>query len=306
MMNEAGARSPIAVEGLSFTYGSKPVFSDVTFSVPEGAIYALVGPNGAGKTTLMQVLISVLRRYRGHARVLGQECADLSVGIRQLIGYVAEGQKLPSWMTLEQLLAYLAPLYPTWDRDLVETMLNQLDLDRKSKIGKMSRGQYMKSSLLCALAFRPRLLVLDEPFTGIDVGVKDAVIRAVLGASTGDGCTIVLSSHDISELELLADWIGFLGTRSMRLSMSVNEMKQRFRHVDVVLASDHPVANLLDTNWQAVEQSGNHLRFIASDASDAIEQTVRATFPDAMRIEAREATLKEVFLASQRADRDLK
>ena len=164
MTIDATRSAPIDVRDLSFKYGRRSVFEHMSFHVPEGALYALLGPNGAGKTTLMQILIGILRTYRGHATVNGRECARLRVEDRQRMGYVAEGLKLPAWMRLEQLEAYLAPLYPTWDRSHAASLRERFELDPKAKISQMSRGQYMKSALLCALAPRPKLLVLDEPF----------------------------------------------------------------------------------------------------------------------------------------------
>ncbi|MEP6834003.1 MAG: ABC transporter ATP-binding protein [Gemmatimonas sp.] len=302
MTIEAGGNAPINVRGLSFSYGRKTVFENVSFQVPEGALYALLGPNGAGKTTLMQVLIGILRTYRGHAVVNGRECSMMRVQDRQRMGYVAEGLKLPAWMRLEQLEAYLAPLYPTWDRTHATTLRERFELDPKAKIGKMSRGQYMKAALLCALASRPKLLVLDEPFTGMDVGVKDELVRGLLAASSGEGCTILLASHDIGELELLADWVGFLGEQSMQLSESMDSLRGRFKQVDVVLPSSAKLVDSLPSTWLSVEQSGAHLKFVVSDAGADFEQRVlRPQFLNAMRVEVREATLKEVFLAVQRS-----
>lgn len=300
-MNRAPSSAPIDVRNLSFRFGRKRVFENVSFAVPKGALYALLGPNGAGKTTLMQVLIGIRRNYSGNAHVIGRECSKLRVEDRQRMGYVAEGLKLPAWMRLEQLEAYLAPLYPTWDVSHANNMRERFELDPKAKIGKMSRGQYMKAALLCALASRPELLVLDEPFTGMDVSVKDELVRGLLAASSGEGCTILLSSHDISELELLADWVGFLGERTMKLSESMESVRARFRHVDVILG-DSDRAGTFPEDWMSIEQSGKHLQFVASAASEDFERTeVRARFPDAQRVEVREATLKEVFIGLQRS-----
>lgn len=303
MAIESNSSAPIDVRELSFNYGRKNVFENVSFQVPEGALYALLGPNGSGKTTLMQVLIGVLRNYRGNAAVRGRECAELRPEHRQQLGYVAEGLKLPGWMRLEQLEAYLEPLYPTWDRAHATSLRERFELDATAKIRLMSRGQYMKAALLCALAPRPRLLLLDEPFTGMDVSVKDDLVQGLLAASSGEGCTIMLSSHDIGELELLADWVGFLGEHSMKLSESMESLRARFKTVDVVLDSDARVNGLPDT-WLSVEQSGAHIRFVVPNAAPVFEQQLRAErFPSAKRVEVRDATLKEIFLALQRSSK---
>lgn len=294
----------ISARNLSFHFGRKAVFEHVTLDVPRGAFYALLGPNGAGKTTLMQLLMGIRRTYRGNVSVLGRECASLRVEDRQRMGYVAEGLKLPAWMRLEQLEAYLAPLYPTWDYAHAGNLRERFDLDPKTKISKLSRGNYMKAALLCALAPRPELLILDEPFTGMDVSVKDELVTGLLAASSGQNSTIFLASHDIGELELLADWVGFIGEQSMKLSEPMDVLRARFKYVDVMLETDGTRTGALPSDWMSVEQVARHLKFVASSAKHDFEDVeVRARFPDAARIEIREATLKEVFVALQRAGR---
>lgn len=296
------APAPITVHDLTFRYGRENVFEGVSFDVPRGSLYALLGPNGAGKTTLMQVLMGIRRTYSGSAMVLGRECSHLRIEDRNRMGYVAEGLKLPAWMRLDQLEAYLAPLYPTWDNRHAANLRERFELDSKAKISRMSRGQYMKAALLCALASRPELLVLDEPFTGMDVSVKDELVRGLLAASSGEGCTILLSSHDIGELELLADWVGFLGERSMKMSESMESVRARFKHVDVMLNDADMRGEPLPQDWMSLEKSGRHLKFVASSTRADFESAeLRVRFPDAQRIDVREATLKEVFIALQRA-----
>ncbi|MGV3708892.1 MAG: ABC transporter ATP-binding protein [Gemmatimonas sp.] len=301
MMNESGTRPPIAVEELSFAYKRENVLESLSFSVPEGAFYALLGSNGAGKSTLMQVLIGILAGYRGRATVFGQESSRLTTSHRRQFGYVAEGLKLPEWMKLEELERYLSTLYPTWDWTHVRALHERFELDPSRKIGKMSRGQYMKAALLCALAYRPPLLILDEPFTGMDAGVKDELVRGLLAASSAEGCTVVLSSHDISELELLADWVGFLGDKSMHFSESAESLRERFKRVDVVLNLPADPRRTLPASWLSFEVAGTHARFYLADANtEASVAGIRRVFPDAVRVEVADATLKEVFVTVQR------
>src|SRR5665213_365147 len=208
----------VDVSGVSYCYGKVTALSDLELSVPAGAFYALLGPNGAGKTTLLQLLMGLRRKQTGRISLLGVESSALTLRERSTIGYVAEGQALPKWMRLAQLERYLAPLYPSWDSALANTLRERFGLDAERKIGTFSRGDYMKAALLCALAPRPKLLLMDEPFTGMDVLVKDELVRGLLDFAGNEGWSVVLSSHDIGELELLADWVGFLDGGRMQLS----------------------------------------------------------------------------------------
>jgi ABC-2 type transport system ATP-binding protein len=218
----------IEVSGLTYRYGATTALRDVAFEVPQGAIYALLGPNGSGKTTLLQILMGLRRAREGRVSILGRDVATLTARDRASIGYIAEGQSLPRWMRLRELEAYLAPLYGTWDLSLARTLRERFGLDPEKKIRTLSRGDYMKVALLCALAPRPKLLLMDEPFTGMDVMVKDELVRGLLETAGGDEWTVVISSHDLDELEMLADWVGFINAGSMLVSEPMERLRGRF------------------------------------------------------------------------------
>jgi ABC-2 type transport system ATP-binding protein len=165
--------SVIDVDRVSYAYGSHEALRDLSLSIPEGSLYALLGPNGSGKTTLLQILMGLRRPKSGRVSVFGVDTTALTMADRAEIGYIAEGQALPGWMRVDQLEDYLAPLYPTWDRALADHLRERFELDPTKTIKSLSRGQHMKAALLCALAPRPKLLLMDEPFTGMDALVKD-------------------------------------------------------------------------------------------------------------------------------------
>ena len=194
-------------------------------TVPEGALYALLGPNGAGKTTLLKILLGLLRPTAGRVALLGKELPYLTRRDRAAIGYVAEGQHLPGWMTMDRLEGYLAPLYPTWDFALASQLRERFRLPAGRKLRQMSRGERMKAALLVALAPRPRLLIMDEPFTGMDALVKDELVRGLLESVAGEGWTVLLCSHDIGELEGLADWVGFLDAGRLIISEPMDVLR---------------------------------------------------------------------------------
>lgn len=288
----------VEVEHLSYRYGRVNALRDVSFSVPEGTMYALLGPNGSGKTTLLQILTGLRRAQSGRARLLDRDSAAVTIRERQSIGYIAEGQSLPDRMRLRELEEYLAPLYPGWDAALARRLRDRFALDPSQLIGAMSRGQRMKAALLCALAPRPRLLLMDEPFTGMDAQVKDDLVRGLLDTSGAEGWTVLLCSHDIGELELLADWVGFLQTGGMRLSLPMDELRTRFKHVEVIQAGVESDALETGGGWMNVECAGQRLTFLLDHRDEVpAEVELYARFPAAARIEVRPATLRELFVA---------
>jgi ABC-2 type transport system ATP-binding protein len=293
----------IDITQLSYSYGDRQALHEVNLAVPEGSLYALLGPNGSGKTTLLQILSGMRRPGQGRVSLMGADRSALSWRDRETIGYVAEGQSLPGWMRLEQLESYLAPLYRTWDGALARDLRERFELDPSQKLKTLSRGQQMKAALLCALAPRPKLLIMDEPFTGMDALVKDDLVRGLLESAGANGWTVLICSHDIGELELLADWVGVLDAGHMVLSESMEETRARFTRVEVVAHAPLPPDQRWPGDWMSVEQSGTHLSFIVSHAGEDLESQVLAPrFGDA-RIDVRPATLRELFVALVRHPR---
>lgn len=291
--------SAIVANALSYKYRRTLALDGLSLEVPEGATYALLGPNGSGKTTLMQALLGMRRPTAGTSSILQRDSASLRDIDRQSIGYIAEGQQLPRGMRIRDFERYLAPLYPSWDHALADRLRARFRLDATRRLGALSRGEYMKAAMLFALAWHPRVLLMDEPFTGMDVGIKDDLVRGLLDTSAAEGCTLLISSHDLGELETLCDWVGFLAHGRMHLSEPMERLGQRFRHVDVTLAIDH-AALVPDANWLKVERAGRRLTFVIDDAGEAFDARALASrFSGATQFDVRPATLREVFLAMQ-------
>ncbi len=292
----------VRAHDLVHRYGRTRAVNGLTFEVPEGALYALLGPNGAGKTTLMKILLGLHPPSSGRAEVLGRDVSDLTHSDRLRIGYVAEGQDLPGSMTLRGLIGYLAPLYPDWDHHLASELARRFRLAPDQKIKSMSRGQRMKVSLLSALAPRPKLLIMDEPFTGMDAVVKDDLIGGLLELAGKEGWSVLLSSHDIGELEMLADWVGIMDEGRMVLSEPMEVLHDRFKSVDIMLNGGPLVTTEeLPPDWLGATRSGRRLHFvIGNHGAPEWERDVRGRFPEAHRLTVRAASLREVFVAITR------
>lgn len=290
----------LAVEarGVSYSYGSVHALRDLDLSIPEGTLYALLGPNGSGKTTLLQILMGLRRAHRGRVSLFDIDSHALTLRDRTTIGYIAEGQPLPGWMRLEQLEAYLAPLYPTWDFALAKDLRERFSLDPTRKVKTLSRGEHMKAALLCSLAPRPRLLIMDEPFTGMDALVKDDLVRGLLGSSGSEGWTVLLCSHDIGELELLADSVGILDAGRLVLSESMDAVRDRFKQVEITLGESNAPVDI-DAAWMAADRNGARLSVLLADDGDT-QTHMMSRFPTATRIDVRSATMRELFVAIAR------
>src|SRR5579863_1581066 len=224
----------IRVDDLCKKFGRHQALRGLSFSVPEGSAYALIGANGAGKTTTIRILMNILEAERGTATVLGVDSRKMSPRELAQIGYVSENQEMPGRLTVAEYLAYLRPFYPAWDRDLEAEILAQLRLPPDRKIKDLSHGMRLKMALACALPFRPKLLVLDEPFSGLDPLVRDEFMENLL-RQAGDGMTILISSHELMELEGVATHVAFLDRGKLLFQEPMNDLTDRLREVHVTL-----------------------------------------------------------------------
>src|SRR5271165_4517278 len=225
--------SPIQCEGLSKGFRRASAIEDLHLEVPDGSIYALVGPNGAGKTTLIKMLVNILRPTSGRCMVLDTDSRRLSPREFESIGYVSENQELPEWMTVEYFLAYLKPFYPTWDDALARDLMAEFQLPADRRLGHLSRGMKMKAALASSLAYHPRLVLLDEPFSGLDALVRQELIEGLLERAAET--TILVSSHDLGEIESFASHVGYLDSGKLQFSEEITTLADRFREIEVTL-----------------------------------------------------------------------
>ncbi len=301
--------TPVATRDLTVRFGRQTALRELGLTVPAGSIFALLGPNGAGKTTLIKTLLNLRRPTGGSAHVLGLPSTSLRGQALQCIGYVSENQELPGWMTLDTFLAYLRPFYPTWDSDLERTLLAQFRLPTGRKLKGMSRGQQMKASLLAALAYRPSLLILDEPFSGLDPLARDEFVEGLLDQAASTDAThpmtVLISSHDLAEIELFATHIAYLDGGRLLFAEEIATLTDRFRDVTVVLDASAQTTTTVPsppTSWLLPEQSASTLRFIHSQASaESLEQQITTLLPHATAISAEPMSLRAIFLALARS-----
>jgi ABC-2 type transport system ATP-binding protein len=295
----------IDIEHLRRRFGSCEAVHDLSVSVPEGSVFALLGPNGAGKTTTIKVMMNIIRPSAGSATILGVDSRKLGPAQLREIGYVSENQELPAPMTVRGLLDYCRPLYPSWDNSFAADLVRMLDVPLDRRIGVLSRGQRMKAALVSSLAYRPRLLVLDEPFAGLDPLVREEFAQGVLELTGGERqWTVFLASHDVDEVERLADHVAMMNDGRLLLSEPVSALLGRFRQVEVVLAAEGPVPSTLPASWLSVQQSGRTVRFFDTAYSpEASDAAVRAAFPDASEVTAEPMSLRTIFVALAKAHR---
>jgi ABC-2 type transport system ATP-binding protein len=215
----------ISVSGLTRRFGATTALASVSLSVPRGVVHGLVGANGAGKTTLIKHLLGLLRAETGSVRVFGLDPVADPVGVLSRTGYLSEEHDLPGWMRVDELLRYSRAFYPAWDDAYAEELRQTFALDPWTRVKDLSRGQRARAGLLLALAYRPELLVLDEPSSGLDPVVRRDILEAIIRTTAHEGRTVLFSSHLLEEVERVADHVTMIHQGRIALSAPMDALK---------------------------------------------------------------------------------
>ena len=288
--------SAIRTENLTKRFRRVEAVNGLNLEVPVGAIYALVGPNGAGKTTAIKILMNILRATSGTAEILGRDSKKIAGRAFERIGYVSENQELPMGMTVASFLEYLRPFYPAWDRDLERELVRNFELPLDRKLRALSRGMRMKAALAGSLAYRPPLIVMDEPFSGLDPLVRDQLTEATLDLAAES--TVFVSSHDLAEIEGLASHVGYLDNGRLRFSEDMTSLTARFRDTELTLHSRLPLPGKVPESWMQVNASASVVRFVTSrfDA-ERTPSEIKEVFGDVRDATFTPMSLRSIFLA---------
>jgi ABC-2 type transport system ATP-binding protein len=293
----------LAIEAIELTKRFKGVkaVQELNMQVPEGEVYALMGPNGAGKTTFIKLLMNLMIPTAGEARVLGLSSESLQ-GIRfESIGYVSENQKMPDWMSVQNFLDYWRPFYPTWDKVLEQSLAKRFDLPRKQRLKNLSRGVRMKAALTSILSYRPRLIVLDEPLSGLDPLVRDELMEALLGLA--NETTILFSSHDLAEIEHFASHVGYMEGGRLLFSEAMASVRQRFCRVEATAAGPLTAPQDIPAEWVEFSVSQSRAHWLETDYQPQLSASRAREILGPIEVRASSLTLREIFLISARVGR---
>jgi len=289
------------------TFGRFDALCDLSLSVPEGATFALVGANGAGKTTTIKLLMNIVRPTRGVLEVMGADSRTLSPRELDRIGYVSENQDMPGRMSVQTYISYLRPFYLSWDRRLEAELLTHFRLPLERKIKDLSHGMRMKLALACALPFRPQLLVLDEPLSGLDPLVRGEFMSGLL--RRGDATTVLISSHELADIEEFTTHIAFLDAGRVLFQEAMNDLKARLRRVRVTFDRQIQPPKELPAEWLDASMEGKVMTFVDTRFSDReLGPRIAAVVgsPAEVEVEVQPIALRSIFTTLARAARERK
>tara|TARA_R110002072_G_scaffold299403_6_gene474967 strand:- start:5007 stop:5945 length:939 start_codon:yes stop_codon:yes gene_type:complete len=210
-------------------FGAQHVLRGLSFRIEPGQVYALLGRNGAGKTTALRILLGFLQPLAGKATVLGHDCTDLQPEQRGRIGYVGEEHKLYPTMTVATAIAFEAATRPSFRSDFALAAAKQCGLRSSQRVPFLSRGQRAQLSLILAVASAPELLICDDPALGLDVVMRREFLDVMIDLLSDTGCSVLFSSHFLTDVERVADHIGILHEGSLLVDATLDDLKRRVR-----------------------------------------------------------------------------
>ena len=292
----------IETNQLTKSFRGRPALRGVDLQVPRGSIFGFLGRNGAGKTTTIKTLLGLLKCDSGSASVFGIPVEDesRSVAIRRRIGFVTEDKELYPYMTVGRIIRFTRPFFPKWRDDLERRYLRMFELPLTMKIPDLSKGMRSKLMLLLAIARGAELLILDEPTDGLDPAATDDVLRELVAVAASEGTSMFFSSHQLSEVESIADHIGIIDQGKTIVAGSLDDMKARYQRITVVFGDRAQTPARWVEGVESVREEGRMVSILASHNVEAIVEQARS-IPGAA-VERFPVTLKEIFLEHVRSN----
>jgi ABC-2 type transport system ATP-binding protein len=286
----------IQTVGLRKVYGDAEALAGLDLGVPTGSIFGFLGRNGAGKTTAIKVLLGMAKPNGGSARVFGLAADEpaASVEIRRRVGFVGEDKGLYDAMTVADMVRFTRQFFPRWRDDLEQRYLRRFELPAHRQVKALSRGMRTKLALLLALARGAELLVLDEPTSGLDPAVTEEVLQALVAHVAGEAMTVFFSSHQIAEVEQIADHVAIVERGRTVLTGALDDLRERYQRVQLVFEGEAPAAAFRTAGVERVRRSGRVLTVLSSAGPDALLAEARALGPVSVNVTP--VTLKEIFL----------
>jgi len=286
----------IETAGLRKVYGGFEALSGLDLAVPAGSICGFLGRNGAGKTTAIKILLGMAHATAGSARVFGLDVGDPKAGvaIRKRIGFVSDEKDLYDFMTVAEMIRFNAGFYPTWRTDLEEKYLRAFDLPPNRRVKALSRGMRTKLALLLALSHGAELVILDEATSGLDPAAAEEVLQALVAHVAREGMTIFFSSHQLAEVDQIADRVAVIDKGRLVVSGELDDLRETWRRIRLVFPGDAPAATFNTPGVERVTRDGRMMSIVCSSNPDRIVAEAQALAPAS--IDVVPVTLKEIFL----------
>ncbi len=204
------------------------VLQGISFSLEKGEVVGLLGRNGAGKTTLMRIAMGMIETQKGNVRIFGLDPRKDALDVKRRVGYVSEDQVLPEFLTVGEVIRLHRGLFPTWDEGLERRLRERFALSPDSRIKTLSKGQARQVALLCAVAHRPEVLLLDEPAGGLDPAVRREFLETSIRLLNETGTAILFSSHYMTDVERMAGRIALIHEGRLLIDNALDDLREKY------------------------------------------------------------------------------
>ena len=295
-------RAVIETAGLTKRYDDIQALRGLDLQVPSGSIFGFLGRNGSGKTTTIKLLLGMARPTSGEARVFGLSAADAKAGveIRGRAAFVSDEKDLYDYMTVGEIIAFTRSFYPRWRKDLEEQYLRKFELSRDRNIKGLSRGTRTKMALLLALCRGAELLILDEPTSGLDPAMAEDVLQALVRHVASEASTVFFSSHQLSEVEQVADHVAIIDRGQTVVSGALDDLRAKYQRIQLVFEGDAPEFRIHAPGTHRLQRRGRVITILSSNGGAAVLDELRGYRPTS--IDVTPVTLKDIFLESVRTE----
>ena len=263
----------LELKNVTKTFGSFKALDNLTMTVPKGAVYGLGGPNGAGKSTAIRHITGIYRPDSGTITLEGLPIYENPI-IKQTIGYIPDDVFYFPAATMEEMRRFYRGMYPRFDDALFERLYEAFDLPRKGQIRRFSKGMQKQAAFHLTLSCRPDILILDEPVDGLDPVMRRQVMSLILSDVAEHGTTVLISSHNLRELEDVCDHVGIMDHGKMLLERSLADMQGSTVKVQLVGTAPAGLEVLHETT------SGRLKTLIVRGSAEAVTQIIAAASPD--------------------------
>ena len=287
---------------LSGVCKSYPFFElqNIALQLERGTIMGLIGPNGAGKSTTIRILMGLVHQDRGEVRVLGHRMPQEQVAAKWDIGFASEDMRLYDSMPLGWHISFMKSMYRSWDDGYAQLLLKRFGLNAEQRIKGLSHGQRVKATLLLVFARRPKLLVLDEPTTGLDPVARHEILRELTAVMVEDGRSVLFSSHNTQDVEQISDQITFIDRGRILDSMDKEAYLDRWRRLRLEVPDGVALPTL--PGVVGIQKTGR----LAVAIANAFESNLPNAYENSgARVHAVEnMTLEEIFVANVEHNRE--
>jgi ABC-2 type transport system ATP-binding protein len=275
----------IRTRHLTRYFGRKRAVYELELEVPQGTVFGFLGRNGSGKTTTIRMLLGLLAPTRGTANVLGYDSSALPPETRARIGYMTEEHQLYGWMSVQQAGDFQSRFYPRWQDKIFHAVIGHFGLNPHAKVKHLSRGERAGLCLAITLAPDPELLILDDPALGLDPVARRSLVESMIYLTRRTDRTIFFSSHQLADVERVADYIAVLDQSVLRACCPAESFRARIKEVRLRFADPPPNLPTIPGMLQAF-RNGNDLRIVCANFDERTNQALRALGPTEMELTA--------------------